>query len=388
MRKGILAALLALSMIVAVGCGDDAGDAPGSPPDPRLESDGHEPLVGSTWRVDRLVGGQTKLSTAGMNEPPRILLTADDRMQVFTGCNTAGGRAIAGDAFIRFGPIGISRARCGGREGRVESALLDPLRSRVKYEFIGKEMKWTAKGFDLYFSPMGAADKMAVPARPDLLAGRAFVLNSVAGDALTVDVPLNLSFRLEDFGADATCNHRSYGYAIRDGRITGQLAMSTEMLCPGPEGRQERAFQKLIRNGADTALGADRLTLDFGGGVMADFTDEHEPLVGTSWRMIDLKGGRELIDLETRRGLGFSVDGEGNFGFSTPCNGGGGKLRLGVGSMTFRQTVTTAKGCNRKAERLQDQIQAMFIGEAEYRFEGPELVMVNGSRVLRLEPDR
>lgn len=387
MRKGILVALAALSMIVVAGCGDGSGGSPDSSPDPRLESDGHPPLVGTTWRVDRIVGDETKVNSAGMEEPPRILLTADDRMQIFTGCNTAAGRAIADEPFIRFGPIGISRARCGGREGKVEEALLDPLRSRVKYEFTGQRMKWIGKGIDLYLSPMGAADKAAVPARPDLLAGRAFVLNSVAGDALTVDVPLNLSFRLQDFSADADCNHRSYRYRIRNGRITGQIAMSTEMLCRGPEGRQERTFQKLIRKGAETALGSDRLTLDFGGGVMADFTDAHEPLVGTSWQMVNLKQGKKLIDLETRRGLGFSVDREGNFGFSTPCNGGGGKLRLGEGSMAFSQTITTMKGCDRKSERRQNEIQAMFIGEAEYSFDGPELVMTNGNSALRLESE-
>jgi heat shock protein HslJ len=237
MRNGILVALAALSMFIAAGCGDDAGESSSPPQDPRLESDGHEPLVGTTWRGDRIVGDETKVGSAGMKEPPRILLTADDRMQIFTGCNTAGGRAIADDAYIRFGPIGISRARCEGRDGRVEEALLDPLRSRVKYEFDGRRLKWIGKEFDLYLSPIGAADKVAVPARPDLLHGRAFVLNSVAGDAFTVDVPLNLSFRQEEFSADADCNSRSYRYGISDGRMTGRLAMTTEMLCGGPEGR-------------------------------------------------------------------------------------------------------------------------------------------------------
>jgi heat shock protein HslJ len=122
--------------------------------------------------------------------------------------------------------------------------------------------------------------------------------------------------------------------------------------------------------------------------VLADFTDAHEPLLGTSWRMITLKDGEKVVELDTDRDLGFSMDRDGSFEFSTPCNGGGGEVEVGEGSMEFGPAITTLMGCDRRRERLQDEIQAIFTGEAEYRFEGPQLVVVNGKRALRLDHER
>lgn len=386
MRNGILAVLAMLCLTAAVGCGSDSS-GPSDPPDPRFASNGHEPLIGTVWKVDRIVGDESVVRTKGLSEPPRLLFEADGMMQAFTGCNTASAAIKVDDAYLRFGPVSIGQVTCRGQGGKVESALLDPLRSRVKYEFHGKGLKLIGKEFDLYLTAMNSPAGIGVPATADRLAGRTFVLEEVSGDVLTEEAPMDLNFGFRNFGVDVNCNNQIYSYEVSQGKIRGQVAMSTDMLCHGPEGRQERGFAKLIRRGAEARLTPDSLTLDFGDGVIARMSDSHEQLIGTEWRLerLKMRDGTTVFRQGERPSFEMRND-EDYYVFSTPCNDGGGPVRLGDGEISFDQPTMTTKGCDRRRMLLEDAIESMFSGTATVRFDGPDLVLTKGMREFTYTP--
>lgn len=94
----------------------------------RRVADPARPMVGPTWRVESLVGGQT-VSSAPADPPATLTFRTDGRVRIETGCNTGEGSFIADARSLHITDIGLTKRACVGPQGQLEAAVLDVLRS-------------------------------------------------------------------------------------------------------------------------------------------------------------------------------------------------------------------------------------------------------------------
>ena len=89
----------------------------------RRIADPDEPLVGPTWRVDSLIGGQVVSSVPG-GVAASLTFQPDGRVAVDTGCNTGSATYSVDGTTIRLGPIGLTKRACVGPAGDLEPSVL------------------------------------------------------------------------------------------------------------------------------------------------------------------------------------------------------------------------------------------------------------------------
>ncbi len=64
--------------------------------------------------------------------PPTLRFTTDDRAEVFTGCNSGGGRGVVReDGFAQLGPLALTRKACDEAAMATERAVTAILAGRV-----------------------------------------------------------------------------------------------------------------------------------------------------------------------------------------------------------------------------------------------------------------
>jgi heat shock protein HslJ len=89
----------------------------------REVADPDRPLVGTTWRVDSLVTGESVSTTPGGAEAT-ITFAADGSVQVRPGCNRGQGTWTEGEGTVTVGPLALTRMACPGDRGELEQAVL------------------------------------------------------------------------------------------------------------------------------------------------------------------------------------------------------------------------------------------------------------------------
>lgn len=94
----------------------------------RVVADPDRPLVGTTWRVDGLVSGETVSSTPGDAEAT-LTFAEDGSVEVLAGCNRGRGTWSEGEdgQSLTVGPLALTRMACEGARGELEASVLQVL---------------------------------------------------------------------------------------------------------------------------------------------------------------------------------------------------------------------------------------------------------------------
>lgn len=90
-------------------------------------------LVGTTWRVDTLITGQSAMTSAALGQVrPTLTIDADQSVTGWTGCNTFYGRAEVAEPTVTFGPVHLAGPPCSGEPGDIERAIVGVLDGPVQ----------------------------------------------------------------------------------------------------------------------------------------------------------------------------------------------------------------------------------------------------------------
>lgn len=109
------------------------------------------PVVGTSWTLDTIAAGNgpddSAASVPAGVRAPTLRFTEDDRVELFAGCNSGGGRAVVGDdGFAEIGPLTLTRKACERAAMETERAVTSILAGRVALGFSGEGDLSVAKG--------------------------------------------------------------------------------------------------------------------------------------------------------------------------------------------------------------------------------------------------
>lgn len=97
--------------------------------------DPDRPLVGTTWRVQTLVSGQSAMTSVALERArPTLTINADQSVTGWTGCNTFYGRADVAAPTVTFATVQVAGPGCPGEPGDIERAIVGVLDGPVRAE--------------------------------------------------------------------------------------------------------------------------------------------------------------------------------------------------------------------------------------------------------------
>lgn len=115
----------------------------------RVVADPDRPLVGTVWRVDSLISGDTVSSTPGTAEAS-LTFGGDGTVQVRGGCNTGSASYTVGEGTLTVGPVAMTRMACGDERGELEAAVLRVLEAgELQMEIEADRLTLSADGAGL-----------------------------------------------------------------------------------------------------------------------------------------------------------------------------------------------------------------------------------------------
>jgi len=121
---------------------------------------GHPPLpvVGTYWTLETIADAGPDGSAASVPagaRAPTLRFTEDDRVVLFAGCNTGGGRAVVrDDGSAEIGPLTLTRIACGEAATELERTVTSILEGRVSLESRpGGSLVVSKAGRQLVFRP-------------------------------------------------------------------------------------------------------------------------------------------------------------------------------------------------------------------------------------------
>jgi len=110
----------------------------------RRTAEPDQPLAGTRWVVDTILGGDVASSVpAGVRA---TLIFDQGSVAVETGCNSGGGPATVSGGSIAFGPIVLTKRGCASDVMSLEQAVTATLTGTVAYEIQGNFLTITTGG--------------------------------------------------------------------------------------------------------------------------------------------------------------------------------------------------------------------------------------------------
>ncbi|ANE81096.1 heat-shock protein HslJ [Mycobacterium adipatum] len=110
--------------------------------------DPDRPLVGTIWRVQSLVSGQSAMTSVALEQArPTLTINADQSVTGWTGCNTFYGRADVAAPTVTFATVQVAGPGCPGEPGDIERAIVGVLDGPVQVEIDADQLTLSgAKG--------------------------------------------------------------------------------------------------------------------------------------------------------------------------------------------------------------------------------------------------
>lgn len=241
-----------------------------------------------------------------------------------------------------------------------------------------------------------APDLVAEPPGDDPYAG-AYLSDGVPADAFPDGAPpirLELGERTIAFSAD--CNRFSGEVTWSAGRFSAGSLGGTEMGCPaGPTARDEwmvgffTSADEIDRDGTDVVIRSGRTEVWF---VPVDEVPDPEPaapLERTPWRLTGIETrdgdsvGMMIVPKQvqaTLRIAGGEVSG------STGCNGYGGSVEVGRGTLVIGDLLTTLRACGGVRGEVERAVLAVLRGEVSWQVTGAALRISRAGTTLVYAP--
>jgi heat shock protein HslJ len=218
---------------------------------------------------------------------------------------------------------------------------------------------------------------------------RTFVATSITdrgrSRALVDDTELRLTFRDDQLGIEAGCNHLSGSYELDGDRLVVGPIGGTEMGCPQPLMDQDAWLAGVLAGESRLRLVEDDLTLT-SGEVVIELTDRETvspdlPLTDTRWFLDSLLEGDAVSSVPggVRATL---VVRDGRASVDAGCNSMGWDVEVDGDTITFANGTTTDMGCPDDTATVEHAVATVFDGEATWTITERSLTITNGDRGL------
>lgn len=215
------------------------------------------------------------------------------------------------------------------------------------------------------------------------LAGRTFLSESVtengAARELVGGTRISLDFTTDgQVAANAGCNHLFGDITIGDDRLEVGPMGGTEMGCEPELHSQDEWLMAFLQSSPAWTLDGDRLTLSAADTEIVlldrEVADPDRPLEGTRWLVDTIISGETASSMweGTEGSAWLVIEGE-EFTASSGCRDYEGSIEVADGSVRFTDTVQTDPACPTELHEVDQAMQAIFSGEAEYSIKADRL---------------
>lgn len=348
-------------------------------------------LVGTSWTLTQINGSAP---IPGRN----LTLQFDDKSATgSSGCNSFGGSYTVDGNKITFSEIASTLMACADADGNPDNTIMD--QEQAYLDALHKATVYTINGDTLN---IGTDDNPAVlvftrgtaTAEPTTqpteeviipgsneLAGTAWNLTEINGQAPIADRPVTIQFDDKQASGSSGCNSYGGEYAVDGNKITFANVFMTEMACMDPTGimEQEQSYLETLRTVTTYTVEGDTLTIRSevnpaqlvftrGQAVVGPsepITDPNQPvssdaLTGSNWKLIQINGQPAVAGVDVT--LTFEADGQA--GGTGGCNGYGGSYTAADGTISFTQIVSTMMACAEQDKMNQEQAYFAALNEA------------------------
>jgi heat shock protein HslJ len=219
---------------------------------------------------------------------------------------------------------------------------------------------------------------MSSPAFASALDNTAWVLSSLAGQALLPKATPTARFEGGRVSGTDGCNRYSATYTATDTALEiGARGPSTMMACPPAVMRQAEAFMAALTGASSFRIEGDVLTLlAASGATLATFAAQASSLAGTSWEVTGYNNGKQaVVSLLKGTTVTMTFAADGKVTGSAGCNRFFATYQLDRGKLSFGPPGTTRKHCE-KPDGVMTQEQrflAALATAATTQFEGERL---------------
>jgi heat shock protein HslJ len=234
----------------------------------------------------------------------------------------------------------------------------------------------------------GCTSAAAVP-----LDGRAFLSTATTSDGqpltLVPGTRIRLGFSDGRVSASAGCNTIGGSYSIADGRLVVGDLSTTEMGCDPDRHAQDEWLAAFLGSRPVVTLSGSDLELASPGGSITlldrEVADPDLPLVGPTWTVVSVISGDAVSSVPEQVVATFIFQADGQVGFNTGCNAGGGRFSATADALRFSDTVMTLRACESPAGEMEAAVLRVLQTETvSYRIEAGTLELMAGASGLQL----
>lgn len=218
---------------------------------------------------------------------------------------------------------------------------------------------------------------------------RTFVATSITDRGrprtLAEGTELRLTFRDDQFGIEAGCNHLSGSYELDGDRLVVGPIGGTEMGCPQPLMDQDAWLAGVLAGESRLRLVEDDLTLTTDE-VVIELTDREtispdRPLTGTRWFLDSLIEGDAVSSVPGGVRATLEIR-DGRAEVDAGCNEIGWEAVVDGDTITFSDGVTTDVGCPDDVAAVEDALARVLDGEATWTITERSLTITSGDHGL------
>ena len=223
------------------------------------------------------------------------------------------------------------------------------------------------------------------------LAGRTFLSTRVAenGDErqLVRGTRIRLSFRDDEFGADAGCNLLGGGYRLFEGRLeVGQLS-TTEMGCDPARHEQDEWLAAFLGTRPLVTLDGPNLKLQTGATTIElldrEVAQPDRPLVGTTWLLDGLVSGEAVSSVPAGVQASLVIQPGGGVMLQAGCNQGSAQAAVGEGTVELSGIALTRMACPGPQSDVERAVlEVLGAGPLQYEIEAGRLTLNAGEQGL------
>jgi heat shock protein HslJ len=227
------------------------------------------------------------------------------------------------------------------------------------------------------------------------LDGLTFVGADVAGHPLVKGSQLRLRFKDGHVGVNAGCNSIDGTAKVDKGVLVVKGSTTTDMGCDKPLMDQDTWIVSFLESSPTLTRGDHTLTLAKDA-VTLTLTEEEYlksqqppvPLQGTTWKLdtvINGAGDDGTASSVPQDAVATIRIVEGRIEVATGCNTGGGKVKLGAGTLTVEALALTKMGCPDALRAQESAFVAVLQGQTGYEQDHDVLTLTSedGATSLR-----
>ena len=248
----------ALTVLVASGCGDEAGSGTGGD---------RSGLRDRTFLSESVTeGGADRPLVTGT--VIRLSFEGDNRIGATAGCNSMGGRVRVEDRRLVIGPLDTTEMGCDPERHAQDEWLAGVLQRDPRWRLDGDRLRLTAGGTVITLVDRRTVD----PDRP--LEGTTWVLDGISDGETASSVPEGVRATIFFSGGRVNveaCNQGAAEIDIDGDEIEIETLQMTKRACPPPEGDVDAAIGAVLDGRVTYEIEATSLTLRHASGRSLTF---------------------------------------------------------------------------------------------------------------------